>query len=100
MPNHVHVLIKVTAVPMSECVQSWKGYTGRRGNELLQRAGQEFWAHDYWDTFMRDETHERQTVRYIENNPAKAGLVLNPKEWPWSSARFRDDLGVLKMPPP
>jgi putative transposase len=99
MPNHVHALFKVTSVPMSECVQSWKGYTGRRGNELLQRAGQEFWGHDYWDTFMRDEAHERQTVRYIENNPVKAGLVLNSKEWPWSSARFRDEYDVLKLPP-
>jgi hypothetical protein len=34
---------------------------------------------------------------YIESNPAKSGLVLDPKEWPWSSARFRDEFGVLKL---
>jgi hypothetical protein len=45
---------------------------------------------------MRYAEHERKTVRYIEGNPAKAKMVLDPKEWPWSSARFRDAFGVLK----
>ena len=46
---------------------------------------------------MRDEEHERKTVRYIENNPAKARLVLDPKAWPWSSARLRDNYGRLQL---
>ncbi len=100
MPNHVHVLVSVTTVPMSEFVQSWKGFTGRRAKQMIGHAERPFWADDYWDTFMRDEAHESQTVRYIEDNPVKAGLMLNPKEWPWSSARFRDEFNVLKMPPP
>jgi hypothetical protein len=37
-------------------------------------------------------------MRYIEGNPVKAKLVLDPKKWPWSSARFRDDLGILRLP--
>jgi hypothetical protein len=45
-----------------------------------------------------DDEHRRTAVRYIENNPAKAKLVLDPKEWPWSSARRRDEYGVLKLP--
>jgi phage gp16-like protein len=46
---------------------------------------------------MRDAEHERKTVRYIENNPTKAKLVLDPKEWLWSSARVRDEFGVLRL---
>ena len=49
------------------------------------------------DTYMRDAEHERKTIRYIENNPTKTKLVLDPKDWPWSSARFRDELGVLRL---
>jgi len=30
----------------------------------------------------------RDELIRVENNPAKAGLVLDPKTWPWSSARF------------
>jgi hypothetical protein len=35
---------------------------------------------------MRDAEHKRQTTRYIENNPTKAKLGLDSKEWLWSSA--------------
>src|SRR5690348_16403400 len=50
---------------------------------------------DYFDTFMRDSEHEEKTVRYIERNPAKAELVLDPRDWLWSSRRLRDAHGRL-----
>ncbi|HZI33791.1 MAG TPA: hypothetical protein VFF11_15740, partial [Candidatus Binatia bacterium] len=67
-----------------------------KANRLLNRRGK-FWQTDYWDTYMRDGKHELETRNYIESNPAKAGLVLASKTWPWSSARFRDAFGVLKL---
>jgi putative transposase len=96
MPNHVHVLFKVGAVSMGEITGAWKKYTAQKANRLLGRRG-EFWQADYWDTFMRGSEHELETRKYIEGNPAKAGLVLDLKTWPWSSARFRDEYGVLKL---
>jgi putative transposase len=94
MPNHVHVLFKVESTPMSVIIGDWKKHSGRLANKLLRKRG-DFWAGDYFDTFMRDTEHERKTMRYIESNPAKAKLVLDPKAWPWSSARFRDQSGGL-----
>jgi REP element-mobilizing transposase RayT len=94
MSNHVHVLFKVESVPMSKILETWKKHTATEANRLLDRRGA-FWAQDYFDTFMRDETHERTTVRYIENNPTKAKLVLDPKTWSWTSARLRDAYGRL-----
>jgi REP element-mobilizing transposase RayT len=94
MPNHVHALFKVDATPMSEIVGSWKKYLAHEANKVLSRRGV-FWEADYWDTYMRSTAHEVQATHYTENNPAKAGLVLDPKEWPWSSARFRDAYGRL-----
>ena len=94
MSNHVHTLFKVDTVPMSEILESWKKHTAARANRLLERKGP-FWAADYFDTYMRDAEHERKTVRYIENNPTKAKLVLDPKAWPWSSARFRYAYGRI-----
>jgi REP element-mobilizing transposase RayT len=96
MPNHVHVLFKVGTTPMSEILGAWKTHTGRLANKLLGKRGS-FWAEDYFDTYMRDPEHERKTVRYIENNPTKSKQVLDPKDWPWSSARFRDQYGVLRL---
>jgi REP element-mobilizing transposase RayT len=96
MPNHVHALFKVDATPMARILESWKKHTANKANRLLDRRG-EFWQADYWDTIMRDSGHELETRNYIEKNPARAGLVLDLKSWPWSSARFRDELGVLKL---
>jgi putative transposase len=96
MPNHVHVLFKVGAVSMAEIVGAWKKHTGRLANKLLGKRGA-FWAEDYFDTYIRNAEHERKTVRYIESNPTKAKIVLDPKDWPWSSARFRDEFGVLRL---
>ena len=96
MPNHVHALFKMGTTPMAEIIGSWKKHTAQKANRRLKQRG-EFWQADYWDTFMRDGKHELDTRNYIENNPAKAGLMLDPKTWPWSSARFRDNYGRLQL---
>jgi REP element-mobilizing transposase RayT len=96
MPNHVHVLFRTGSVSMSKTIEAWKMHTGRLANGLLSRKGA-FWQADYFDTFMRDSAHERRTIRYIENNPVKALFVLDPKDWQWSSARFRDEYGNLNL---
>jgi REP element-mobilizing transposase RayT len=83
MPNHVHVLFEVGNVPMAKLVQGWKGASARAANLVLGRTGA-FWQQDYWDTFMRDGEHEERTVRYIRNNPVKAGLVGEWEQWPWT----------------
>lgn len=98
MPNHVHVLVDIRELPMSELVKNWKGYSSYQANQILSRSESDFWANDYWDTYMRDAEHERRTIRYIENNPAKAGLVPQASLSPASSARFRDERGVLRLP--
>jgi REP element-mobilizing transposase RayT len=96
MGNHVHVLFMVGEVPLSEIIESWKKHTSIKSNRLLNRKGA-FWAPGYFDTYMRDAEHEQTTIRYIENNPTKSKLVLDPKGWPWSSARFRNEFGALKL---
>lgn len=96
MPNHVHVLFETGKTPMAEFLESWKKYTAIKANKFLGRRGV-FWQADYWDTFMRDAEQKQKTVCYIENNPAKAKLVLDSKEWLWSSARFRDEFGKLRL---
>ena len=97
MPNHAHVLVEVWQTPLAEMLHSWKGFTARTANRLLRRTGA-FWEREYWDTRMRDEEQLRKAVRYIEANPVKARLVKEAKEWACSSARFRGEYGVLRLP--
>jgi hypothetical protein len=81
---------------MSRTVENWKKFTAHEANKLAGRQGQ-FWFEDYWDTFMRDSEHELWTRQYIETNPVKALLVREAKDWPWSSARLRDEQGRLVL---
>jgi len=97
MPNHVHLLFQVQDVPMWQLLDAWKGYTAKEANKILGRQGR-FWQEGYWDTYMRNEAHETKARRYIENNPVKAKLAASPKDWPWSSARFRDEYERLCLP--
>ncbi len=94
MSNHVHVLFKVESGSMSAILESWKKHTANKANRLLKQKGP-FWAAGYFDTYMRDAEGERKVVQYIENNPTKAKLTLNPKDWAWSSAKMRDNYGRL-----
>ena len=97
MPNHVHLLFKVGEVPMGQLIGDWKKHSGRKAHRVLGKLGG-FWADDYWDTYMRDGEHELKARKYMENNPVKAGMVREAKEWAWSSARFRDGFGNLVLP--
>ena len=98
MLNHVHLLVEIWQTPQSQLIKDRKGFTSRRINRVLERRGK-LWQDDYWDRYIRDEAHFRKVVHYIEANPVKAGLVKAPEEWPFSSARFRDEYNRLKLPP-
>ena len=68
-PKSKHRFIK----PASEC--------GAPG--LVKRS---LWQREYWDRFIRDEQHFISAISYIHENPVKAGLVKESKDWQWSSA--------------
>ena len=86
MPNHGHVLLKpLPGFSLTSIMKGLKGNTANQANKSLGRTGK-FWHPDYFDRYIRDEEHFRKTVRYIENNPVKAGLVDTPDKWKYSSA--------------
>ena len=78
-------------------LQNWKSITAVGANRVLSRNGS-FWQREYWDTFMRDTDQEKKAIRYIENNPVKAGLCGTPEQWAFSSARCRDEYRQLIIP--
>ena len=90
MPNHVHVVVKPFAekqltggkvVPdkvLPRILHSWKSFTSKEANKLLHRAG-DFWQTEYYDHLIRNEGDFRHAVKYVLDNPIKAGL----KNWKW-----------------
>ena len=88
MPNHVHVLVEIAdEALLSDVVWGWKQFSARQMNRLLGRSGR-VWHRDYFDRFIRNSEHLHRTIRYIEANPVKDGLVNSPEEFPWSSAGY------------
>ena len=89
MPNHVHSLMtRFEECELSDILHPLKSFSAHEANKILRRDGQ-FWIEDYFDRYIRNEQHFEKTVRYIENNPVKAGLCLKPEDWPYSSAWFK-----------
>ncbi|MBM3832677.1 MAG: transposase [Verrucomicrobia bacterium] len=87
MPNHVHgVLWPAPNHSLSHILQSWKSYTARQANKVLNRTGHPFWQREAFDHWIRDDEEHAQCCRYVTNNPVKAGLCATPRDWKWSSA--------------
>lgn len=82
MPNHVHVVFRpLGGRGLSKILQSWKGFTARGINRVLGRTGV-LWQPEYHDHLIRDERDFCAKMRYVLDNPARAGL----HEWPWVGA--------------
>lgn len=83
MPNHVHVLVAPFAGhALSAILHSWKSFTAKSANRLLGREGA-FWQEEYYDHLIRDEEDYDHAMRYIIENPGRAGLT----GWQWCGAR-------------
>lgn len=93
MPNHVHVVFAPlprddgTYHALSVIMHSLKRHTARQANLLLGRRGT-FWQDESYDHVIRDEREFRRIIRYVADNPVKAGLVTRPGEWEWSYCRY------------
>lgn len=113
MSNHVHVVLKphlsdhglseiadsrgaayrTTGSTLSQIMQGIKGSTARSANNILDRSGS-FWETESYDHVVRSEAEFYRVVGYTLNNPVKAGLVKNWRDWPgnYLASRLQDML--------
>ena len=86
MDNHVHLIV----VPKtSDSLAKAIGQTHLRYTRMVN--SREGWTGYLWEgrfkSYVLDESHLYAAVRYVEQNPLKAGLVEKAEDYPWSSAR-------------
>ncbi len=95
MPNHVHTVFTPLPVTptdtsryhsLASIMQALKGGTAYEANRLLGRTGQ-FWEHESYDHYVRDEKELERIILYVLGNPVKAGLTTDWQSWPWSYCR-------------
>ncbi|HTQ10550.1 MAG TPA: carbamoyl-phosphate synthase large subunit [Fimbriimonadaceae bacterium] len=87
MPNHVHVVVEpLPGHDLSSILHSWKSFTSKAINKVMGRSG-ELWLSESYDHLIRDEADYDHAVRYVLENPSKAGL----RDWPWVGHRRAAD---------
>ena len=95
VPNHVHHIV----IPKKEdslsrtfniCHMRYSQYFNKR-NDMKGH----LWQGRFYSCVL-DEAHLYAAVRYVENNPVRAGLVKKAEDWEWSSARYHLTNGIDK----
>ena len=86
MGNHIHLLIQEKAWTIGEIIKSLASSYVYYFNRQKQRIG-----HLFQDRFKSEPVNDMAyfvtLLRYIHQNPVKAGLVRDAKDYPWSSWR-------------
>ena len=109
MPNHVHLLIDTMTqlvdekglisyelplnfATLADTMQRIKGASSYYSNIILkEQTGSKmlpFFQKESFDHYVRDEQEWRNIVAYILNNPVKAGLVDDWKDWKFSYCKY------------
>ena len=93
MPNHVHAVFTLyredtngKIISLDDMMKSIKGVSARYCNQVLGLKGQ-FWHHESYDRLVRDRDELDGIIAYVLDNPVKAGLCENRKDWQWSYIR-------------
>jgi len=88
MTNHVHLLITPhLEQSLGKAMQMLGRYHVQYYNYCYQRTGT-LWEGRYKATLIDSEAYLLTCMRYIELNPVRAGMVIDPADYPWSSYHF------------
>lgn len=85
MTNHVHlVAVPETKEALAVVMGRTDGRYTQYVNQLHGRSGH-LWQNRFYSCAL-DEKHEVAAMRYLEQNPVRAGMVRKPWRYKWSSA--------------
>ena len=85
MSNHVHLLLTPAVNnAISDMMQAIGRRYVRYFNRKYQRSGT-LWEGRFKSSLVQTEMYLLQCQRYIELNPVRAGMVLDPADYVWSS---------------
>jgi len=87
MPDHVHAILKPIVQEgnteyLWSIMRSLKGWAAHSINAALNRS-RPVWRDETYDHIIRDQAEYERFAQYILQNPAVAGLIDQPTEWPW-----------------
>jgi putative DNA methylase len=86
LSTHIHLLMRNESgrsAHLLKDIGQFKRMTTFQINPLIQQTGS-FWAREDFDHWIRTPEKFESAVRYIANNPVKAGRVKHWEEWKWT----------------
>lgn len=123
MSNHIHMLLRSGIGKLSDTIREFKSYTAKQillAIELESESRREWmlnlfefaakkhkrnenyqvWTHENHPELIYSDNFIQQKINYIHDNPVRAGIVENPEDYLYSSARdFAGKDCVLKTVP-
>jgi putative transposase len=99
MGTHYHLVVESTREQMSHAVHRLNGLYAQSFNRRHDRRGHLF-ENRFSSWVVQDEEHLHATIGYILENPARAGLCVEPGAWlwSWSCLRLPADLALEAVP--
>ncbi len=84
MPNHVHLLIETSDVPLSRTMQRLNSRYSLVFNRVHRRVGHVLQGR-YHALLCEKDAYLVTLTRYLHLNPVRAKMVREPADYPWSS---------------
>ena len=84
MGNHYHLLLETPEANLSRAMRQLNGIYSQGFNRCHRWSGHVFEGR-FHAQVVDKEAYLRGVCRYIVLNPVRAGLVVHPCQWPWSS---------------
>ncbi|MGE5278721.1 MAG: REP-associated tyrosine transposase [Acidobacteriota bacterium] len=87
MTNHIHLALETGKVPLSRIMLALQGSYTQAFNRRHRRVGHLFQGR-YKALVVQKDRYLLALVRYIHENPVRAGIVGRPSEYRWSSDQW------------
>jgi REP element-mobilizing transposase RayT len=110
MSNHIHILLPSSIGKLSDTIREFKSYTAKQillAIEMEQESRRDWmlnlfefaakqhkrnekyqvWTHENHAELIYSDNFIFQKINYIHDNPVRAGIVENPEDYLYSSAR-------------
>jgi REP element-mobilizing transposase RayT len=123
MSNHIHLLARSSKDDLSGTIRDFKKYTCKATIEMIETSGDtrkewmlrlfkhaakrqnkdgqyQVWTHENHAMEVYGNSFIQSKVDYIHHNPLRAGIVIRPEDYKYSSAaNYADQEGLLDIIP-
>jgi putative transposase len=98
MGTHYHLVVEAKREQMSYAVHRLNGLYAQRFNRRHERRGH-LYEGRFSSWFIHDEEHLRATIGYVLENPVRAGLCADVRDWLWSGSHVEQaaDLAIAAL---